>query len=321
VGVAVRAAGAAAWKLHLVQRILELAAAVRVGEPTLFAQRINWLRRAALARGADEGELRRAIACLATALEQELPADLHAAVTPALHAGIATFDTPLQADASTLDAARTSDRLALQYLAKCLEGATREAIRIVLAAVERGIPAATVYTEVLLAAQKEIGELWHVGDISVAEEHLVSETTRDLMALLAARYAPLEDDGRCLVAAAVAGNAHDLGLRAATELFRLAGWRCLFLGADLPDAEVARAAETFGAHLVLLNATLATQLRPLGDTIDTIRALAPGRKILVGGLAFKGTTELWRKLGADALAQTIEQAVARGEELVPRPRR
>jgi methanogenic corrinoid protein MtbC1 len=209
----------------------------------------------------------------------------------------------------------------LQYLAKCLEGATREAIRIVLAAVERGMPAATVYTEVLLPAQKEVGELWHVGDVSVAEEHLVSEATRDVMALLVARYAPLEDDGRCVVAAAVAGNAHDLGLRAATDLFRLAGWRCLFLGADVPDAEIARAAETFDARLVMLNATLATQLRPLADTIDTIRTLAPGRKILVGGLAFDGTTDLWRKLGADALAPTIEQAVARGEELVPRRHR
>jgi methanogenic corrinoid protein MtbC1 len=246
---------------------------------------------------------------------------LRAVVTPALVAGVAAFDAPLQADASTLDAARPSDRLALQYPAKCLEGATREAIRIVLAAVERGMPAATVYTEVLLPAQKEVGELWHVGDVSVAEEHLVSEATRDVMALLVARYAPLEDDGRCVVAAAVAGNAHDLGLRAATDLFRLAGWRCLFLGADVPDAEIARAAETFDARLVMLNATLATQLRPLADTIDTIRTLAPGRKILVGGLAFDGTTDLWRKLGADALAPTIEQAVARGEELVPRRHR
>jgi MerR family transcriptional regulator, light-induced transcriptional regulator len=321
VGVAADTSNAAAWKLHLVQRILELAAAVRVGEPALLARRITWLRRAALARGADESDLRRAVACLTTALKQELPEDLHAAVTPALAAGNAAFDAPLLADASTLDATRPSDRLALQYLAKCLEGATRDAIRIVLAAVERGMPAATVYTEVLLPAQKEVGELWHVGDVSIAEEHLVSETTRDLMALLVARYAPLEDDGRCLVAAAVAGNSHDLGLRAATDLFRLAGWRCLFLGANLPDAEIARAAATFDAHLVLLNATLTTQLKPLGDTIDTIRALAPGRQVLVGGLAFEGTTDLWRKLGADALAATIEQAVARGEALVPRPRR
>jgi methanogenic corrinoid protein MtbC1 len=314
------AVDSATWKAHLLQRVLELAAAVRVGEPSLFARRIIWLRRAILARGADEQDLHRALSSLRRALEQELPEYLRPTVVPSLEAAMAALEAPLPADTSTLDATRPSDRLALQYLAKCLEGDPRGAIRSILDAVEHGLEPTVVYAEVLVAAQKEIGELWHVGDINIAEERLVSEATRDLMTLLAARYAPPVEDGRCMLAAAVAGNAHDIGLRAVTELFRLAGWRCLFLGANVPAAEIARAAETFDAELVVLNATLATQLKPLGDAIDTIRTLAPGRKILVGGLAFEGMTDIWRRLGADAIATSIDTAVARGEELVPRQR-
>jgi hypothetical protein len=48
------------WKAHLVQRVLELAAAVRIDQPSLFAQRIAWLRRAALARGSGDEHLRAA---------------------------------------------------------------------------------------------------------------------------------------------------------------------------------------------------------------------------------------------------------------------
>ena len=56
---------------------------------------------------------------------------------------------------------------------------------------ENGLPPSTIYAEVLVAAEKEIGQLWHVGDASIAEEHLVSETTREVMALIVAKRPPL----------------------------------------------------------------------------------------------------------------------------------
>ena len=125
-----------------------------------------------------------------------------------------------------------------------------------LGELENGLPPAAIYTQVLVAAEKEIGQLWHVGDASIAEEHLVSETTRELMALIVAKRLPPQPSARSLIAASVAGNAHDIGLRAVADLFRLAGWRCLFLGANVPAAEIARAAESFDVDLVVLNATL-----------------------------------------------------------------
>jgi methanogenic corrinoid protein MtbC1 len=311
-------ADAASWKTHLTQRVLELAAAVRVKEPKLFARRIEWLRRAAQARGAGEPELKRALQSLRTAVQRELPDNLRPSVAPALDLALGAFDHAPAAGALALDAAKPNDRLALRYLALCLDGKPQAAAELVLDELERGATPATLYTEVLIAAEKEIGELWHVGDINIAEEHLVSETTREVMALIVARQAPREPTGPGLIAASVAGNAHDIGLRAVADLFRLAGWRSLFLGANVPAADIARAAKSFEVELVVLSATLATQLQPLGEAIETIRTLAPGRKVLVGGLAFEGLPELWRQLGADAHAQTIDGAVALGAALVAR---
>lgn len=310
------AVDAASWKAHLVQRVLELAAAVRVNEPRLFAERVKWLRRAIVARGADEGRLRGALLSLRTALEQEVPANLQPMIEPALELAVTALDEALAPDTGGLDAAKPAGKLALEYLAACLEGDPQRAMHTVMAALEHGLSPTAVYTQVLVAAQKEIGQLWHVGDVSIAEERLVSETTRDLMTLIAAKYAPKESNGRTLVAAAVAGNTHELGLRAVADLFRIDGWRCLFLGSNVPAAEIARAAAAFNADLVVLNATLATQLKSLGESIETIRTIAAGRKILVGGLAFDGAPDLWRQLGADAHALTIDTAVAVGNSLM-----
>jgi methanogenic corrinoid protein MtbC1 len=314
------AGDSATWRTHLTQRVLELAAAVRIEQPVLFANRIEWLRRAARARGRGEAELERALVALNTSVRRELPDHLCAAVAPSLDLGLEAFERELPAAVRTLDGETPADRLALRYLALCLEGKPHAAIELVLGELDRGLSPAAVYSDVLIAAQKEIGELWHVGDVSIAEEHLVSETTRELMALIVAKRAPPAPTGPSLVAASVSGNAHDIGLRAVTDLFRLAGWRALFLGTNMPAEEIARAATAYAVELVVLNATLSTQLHALGDAIVTIRRLAPRCKVLVGGLAFAGLPDLWRQLGADGHAPTIEAAVPLGATLAARAR-
>jgi methanogenic corrinoid protein MtbC1 len=250
-------------------------------------------------------------------VRRELPEDLQAVVAPSLELALASFESELPA-ARGLDGETPAHRIALRYLALCLEGKPHAAIELVLGELDRGVAPAVLYSDVLIATQKEVGELWHVGDVTIAEEHLVSETTREAMALIVARRAPPAPVGPSLVAASVSGNAHDIGLRAATDLFRIAGWRALFLGTNMPAEEIARAAAAFDVELVLLNATLGTQLHTLGEAIVTIRRLAPRCKVLVGGLVFEGLPDLWRKLGADGYAQSIDRAVVLGTTLAAR---
>jgi MerR family transcriptional regulator, light-induced transcriptional regulator len=309
----------ATWKGHLVQRVLELAAAVRVAEPALFARRVAWLRRAAEARGVGEHELRRSLESLRAALQRELPDAIQPAVAPALELAAGAFAQPVTREPAELDGTDTLDRLALRYLATCLEGEPERAAALVLAEIANGLAPATAYTHVLLAAQREVGQLWHTGEVSIAEERLVTETTRELMALIAGQHAPRTAGGRTVIAASVSGNAHDMGLRAAADLFRIAGWRCLYLGANVPAAELARAADIFGADLVLLSATLETHLKPLGDAIAALRRGAPRSKVLVGGRAFEDAPQLAQQLGADAYAAAIDDAVAAGNALFASP--
>jgi methanogenic corrinoid protein MtbC1 len=109
-------------------------------------------------------------------------------------------------------------------------------------------------------------------------------------------------------------------LRAVSDLFRLAGWRSLYLGTNVPAEDIARAAAAFAVQLVVLSATLTTQLNAVGAAVSAIRRHAPRCKILVGGSAFAGLPDLWQQLGADGHAQTIDAAVALGAQLAARAR-
>ena len=58
----------------------------------------------------------------------------------------------------------------------------------------------------------------------------------------------------------------------------------------------------------MLSATLSTQLRSLEMAIEAMKQ-NDGSKVLVGGLAFAGASELWQKLGADGYAANAEEAL------------
>ena len=305
------------WRAYFRQRVLELAAAVRVGDPRLFVRRVEWLRRAAQSRTGDDSAVEPPLQSLAAALREEAPPASHGSIAAVIDAALESLRTPLEPEPSALDGSDRHGRLALEYLTSCLDGDTAGGGAALTAAVEDG--AATpqdIYCRVLMPAQKEIGRLWHRGDLSVAEERLVSETTHRVMAQLAARYQPVSPTGPKVLAAAVTGNAHDLGLRAASDLFALAGWRCLFLGANVPSGDIASMAEAQSVELVLLAATLETQLAATAEAIAAIKRRMPLCKTLVGGIAADEDAAVVRGLGADGYCRRLQDVVALGERLV-----
>ena len=68
--------------------------------------------------------------------------------------------------------------------------------------------------------------------------------------------------------------------------------------------------------LIVLTATLSTQLNALGSAIRKIRQEAPQCRVLVGGPAFGETPEIWRRLGADAFGADLESVVATADGLI-----
>lgn len=303
------------WHRHLVQRLEELAAAVRVGEPRLFVADVVWSRRAFDSRGVPREDLHTSLECLAEVLGEELPEPARPAARAALDAALAALAAGPQAE-PPLDSATTEGKLALSYVLALLEGDRRKAMSLVLSAVEDGLPGRRALAEVLSLAQREMGRMWHAGELSVAQEHFVTSTTESLIVLLAAREAAAEPLGRTVVAASAPGNAHDLGTRLLAELFDLAGWRVIHLGQDVPGVDLAAAVDEFQADLLVLSVALSTQLKSAAEAIVEVRSARPEAKVLVGGLAFEKTPELWRQLGADGYAADAESAVTTATELL-----
>jgi len=219
---------------------------------------------------------------------------------------------------SFLDADRPLGRLARNYLDALLEGDRARASDLILSAVADGVPVRDIYLEVFQQTQREVGRLWELNRISLAEEHFCTAATQLVMSRLYPQVFAGERGQGTLVAAAVAGDLHEMGIRMVADFFEMDGWDTFFLGAGTPTPRIVEFVERQGADVLALSATLSTHLP---DVVDVIRAMreAGGEDtpiILVGGHPFNAEPELWREVGADGHAFGADSAVRLAEELV-----
>lgn len=305
------------WRGYLQSRIVELASAVRAKKPRLFASHIDWCRAILASRGISDTVLIPALRALENVLIETYPV-CKAELDPYFAASMSVFDHPLADSHSLLDVSTSNGRLAAEYVLATLEGDRRAACNVVLNAVNGGLDVRHAYLHVLAPAIQEIGRMWHRNEVSIAEEHFVTATTQMVMSQLQAKAIIAEPIGKTVVAAAVSGNRHEIGIRVVADFFEMAGWRTIFLGADLPGSDIAQAVIDFEADLVVLAATLTSHLAAVSNTITAIRSKVPtpSMKIVVGGSAFADSPSLATDAGADAFAETPDEAVHVGTQLI-----
>jgi MerR family transcriptional regulator, light-induced transcriptional regulator len=208
--------------------------------------------------------------------------------------------------------------LAKDYLESLLRGERQIASQLILAAVARGVAVKDIYLHVFQRTQYEIGRLWQINRISVAQEHFCTAATQLIMSQLYPHIFRTERAGRRLVAACVGGELHEMGVRMVADFFEMAGWDTYYLGANTPADSIVRTLEERRAHVLGISTTITFHVGEAADLIARVRASTAGKrvKILVGGYPFKVAEGLWRSVNADGFGRDAQQAIAVANELV-----
>ncbi len=304
------------WSRHLTERARELAAAILVEEPALFASEVAWSQVGFASRAVPVDDLRASLECLRDALAAELPEQVRGLPGEYFETALAGLSEREPRRAPMRGAEVAEARLTLEYLEAALSGRRRKAVDLVLDAVDGGLEVDRAFSEVLEAAQILVGEMWHAREVSVAQEHFVTATSEVAMTLLAQRTVPPRDGDHTVVLTVAPGNAHELGAKTLSHRFEREGWNTIYLGSELPAAEAAGALESFDADLLAISIAMSVQLPAALKTVRLAREVRPGAKVLLGGRVFGVAPDLWQKLGADGSAVDAPQAVAVARRLV-----
>jgi DNA-binding transcriptional MerR regulator len=155
-----------------------------------------------------------------------------------------------------------------------------------------------VFDQVYGPALRRVGELWHHGHISIAQEHLASAILGEATSTLARLVQPSEARWRVLLAC-VDEEQHAIGLSGVA--IQMAGWgiRSVILGARTPPEAIRDAIEHLDPDAVGLSTTF---VRARGSAMVGAYADAcAGRPWFMGGAGAEELAEIIRERGGLAL--------------------
>lgn len=148
-------------------------------------------------------------------------------------------------------------------------------------------PAVTIFDRTLGPALRRIGELWHHGTVTVAQEHLASQimmgTLIDLL-----RLTQPADSSRRVALACFADEDHTLGLYGVALRFASWGFRTMLIGARTPPPAVARVVETLSPDVVALSVTISPAPPRARELVDAYADACRSTPWVVGGEAAEG---------------------------------
>ena len=188
--------------------------------------------------------------------------------------------------------------------------------RVVVAAVDEGLPVRDAYLQVIQPALYEVGQRWERGELSVAQEHLATATVQALLAHLAGRLRADRDaaagdraeapvPGHAVVAC-TPGELHAVGARFVADFLEGDGWEVAMLGPSSPTGAVVDLVQTTRPALVALSTTLPANLGAARALLQELDKIEPRPFLVAGGSAYAGRGLMAEGWGADAYAADAE---------------
>jgi hypothetical protein len=180
--------GATSLMMDTEVRLGYLAEALATDRVALLVEQLRWVKVLCSARGVHEAAIRANLECMAEELQARLPesvADRAVAMVQLATEKVAA--APLETP-SFLEADDEYVHLARQFLLAVLETREQEATRLILEAFDGGATIFDLYEHVLHRVQKEVGRMWQMDEVTIAEEHFCTGIVTELMTIMRSRH-------------------------------------------------------------------------------------------------------------------------------------
>jgi methanogenic corrinoid protein MtbC1 len=179
------------------------------------------------------------------------------------------------------------DEVRERFLRAQLTGDRREAVRaLVEDGLARGASVLDLQAQVIQPAQEEIGRLWQLNLVTVAQEHVATAVARQALSALFERAPVPPRHGKKIAIACVEGELHELPARLVADYLELDGFEVIYLGENVPQGDLAAMVRDQAPDLVGLSVTMSDHMPALRDAVARLRVITDA-PILAGGRALE----------------------------------
>jgi len=163
--------------------------------------------------------------------------------------------------------------------------------------------------EVVIPLVYKIGDMWHNGEIRVANEHLASSVIRSFLFNLLESYT-INESAPVLISATPRGQEHELGALIAAVVAAASGWKVVYLGSNLPAEEIGAVASYLNAKVVAVSLVYPSDDPVLPKELRKLKqVLSSGVSIIAGGRAANGYLNVLDEIGAFVVKNTKQLRV------------
>jgi 5-methyltetrahydrofolate--homocysteine methyltransferase len=209
------------------------------------------------------------------------------------------------------------ETLVQEVYAAVIDGNASEVKVKVQAALDNGIEAETVLNSGLIAAMKEVGQLFEDGEYFVPEMLISARAMQSGMTILRPILVAqdIKPIGKVVIGT-VKGDLHEIGKNLVSMMLEGSGFQIIDLGTDASPEKFLEAVNTHKPEIVGMSALLTTTMVNMEKTLQLLEAngVRKGLKVIIGGAPI--SQKYADEIGADGYAPDASQAVVLALQLV-----
>lgn len=163
--------------------------------------------------------------------------------------------------------------------------------------------------ELIAPTLEKIGALWESGEIALSQEYMASKICEEIMESILPAASP-DRKNMPIIGITTLGDEHMLGKRIVSSFLKANGFNMHDYG-DMGPEKVARKVKEDGIEVLMVSTlmlNLALEIKKLRYIFDREGIKA---KIIVGGAPFLFDRQLWKEVGADAMAVDATESVSK----------
>ena len=198
-----------------------------------------------------------------------------------------------------------------RYLEPLLRGDRKGCRAVIEEALQSGIPANSVYINIVWPVMVEIERLLRADKITPVQEHLATRVNRTIVDQLQNKLPRRPAKNKKIAVCCAPDELQELGAQMMTDLFESDGWEVRFLGGGLTNDDLLAFIHEYNPAILLIYGTAPKQAPGVRRLIDTIKSVNawPDMRIMVSGGLFNRAEGLWQEMEADLYAATALEAL------------
>ena len=198
-----------------------------------------------------------------------------------------------------------------RYLDNLLKGDRNGCRTVIEESLQSGIPANSVYIDVIWPMMAEIEQLLRSDRITPTQEHLATRINRTIVDQLQNKLPRRPSNNQKIAICCTLNELQELGAQMTADLFESAGWQVRFLGGGLTNDDILAFVNEYAPDILLIYGSTPKQAPNIRQLIDIIKDINawPEMRIMLSGGVFNRAEGLWEEIGADLFAATAFEAL------------